>query len=76
LDHQKVPFADFDPYLKKEYIRKLEALEIWLWRRMEKMSWTDKVTNDEVLEIEQLNMIYFEYDLFHVLQYCANIYIQ
>jgi hypothetical protein len=36
--------------LKKEDIRKLEALEMWLWRRMEKISWTDKITNEEVLE--------------------------
>ena len=35
--------------LTKEDIRKLEALEMWLWRRMEKISWTDKITNEEVL---------------------------
>ena len=35
--------------LRKEDIRKLEALEMWLWRRMEKISWTDKVTNEDVL---------------------------
>lgn len=32
-----------------EDIRKLEALEMWLWRRMEKISWKDKITNEEVL---------------------------
>ena len=36
--------------LKKEDIRKLEALEMWIWRRMEKISWTRKITNEEVLE--------------------------
>ena len=35
--------------LTKEDVRKLEALEMWLWRRVEKISWTDKVTNEEVL---------------------------
>lgn len=35
--------------LKKEDIRKLEALEMWLWRRMERISYTEKVTNDSVL---------------------------
>jgi len=35
--------------LKKEDVRKLEALEMWLWRRMEKMSWKDMITNEEVL---------------------------
>jgi len=29
--------------------RRLEAFEIWIWRRMEKISWLDKVTNEEVL---------------------------
>ncbi len=35
--------------LKKEDIRKLEALEMWLWRRMEKIRWTDRISNEEVL---------------------------
>jgi len=29
--------------------RRLEAFEMWIWRRMEKISWLDKVTIDEVL---------------------------
>jgi len=29
--------------------RKLEAFEMLIWRRMEKISWLDKVTNEEVL---------------------------
>jgi hypothetical protein len=28
----------------------LESSEIWCWRRMEKISWTDHVRNEEVLE--------------------------
>src|SRR5687768_7554288 len=35
--------------LKKEDIRKLEAFEMWLWRRREKFRWTDKISNEEVL---------------------------
>ena len=27
----------------------LESFEMWCWRRMEKISWTDHVRNDEVL---------------------------
>jgi len=27
----------------------LESFEMWCWRRMEKISWTDHVTNEEVL---------------------------
>jgi len=30
--------------------RRLEAFEVWIWRRMEKISWLDKVTNEEVLK--------------------------
>ena len=29
--------------------RRLEAFEMLIWRRMEKISWLDKVTNEEVL---------------------------
>jgi len=27
----------------------LESIEMWCWRRMEKISWTDHVRNEEVL---------------------------
>lgn len=36
--------------LRKEEIRRLNSLEMWLWRRMEKISWTAKKTNEEVLQ--------------------------
>ena len=26
-----------------------DGFEMWIWRRMEKISWLDKVTNEEVL---------------------------
>jgi len=29
--------------------KNLESFEIWCWRRMEKISWTDHVRNEEVL---------------------------
>lgn len=35
--------------LRKEEIRRLEAVEMWLWRRMEKISYTERITNEEVL---------------------------
>ena len=37
--------------MKKEVIDKLEAFEMWVWRRMEKISWKDLKTNDEVLHL-------------------------
>ena len=36
--------------LRKEDTRRLEAFEMWIWRRMEKISWTEHVTNEEVLQ--------------------------
>jgi len=35
--------------LRKEDARRIEALEMWIWRRMERISWTYKITNEEVL---------------------------
>ena len=36
--------------MRKEDIRRLDAFEMWIWRRMEKISWTEHQTNEEVLE--------------------------
>jgi len=38
----------------------LESFEIWCWRRMEEISWTDHVRNEEVLlrVKEQRNILY------------------
>jgi hypothetical protein len=30
-----------------EDVSSIEAFEMWIWRRMEKMKWTDKVANAE-----------------------------
>ena len=35
--------------LKKDDIRRLESFEMWVWKRMEKISWTERVRNEEVL---------------------------
>ena len=32
-----------------DMIQSVEAFEMWVWRRMERMSWTERKTNDEVL---------------------------
>ena len=37
--------------LRQEDRRRLDAFEMWLWRRMEKISWTEKMTNEAVLKI-------------------------
>jgi Reverse transcriptase (RNA-dependent DNA polymerase) len=35
--------------LTKQDIKRIEAFEMWIWRRIQKISWTDRVTNEEVL---------------------------
>ena len=35
--------------LRKVEIERLKAFEMWIWRRMERVSWEDKKTNEEVL---------------------------
>ena len=37
--------------LRKEDEKRLEAFEMWVWRRMEKVSWTEKKRNEEVLDM-------------------------
>ena len=35
--------------LQKSVIDKLQALEMWIWRRLENISWKQKIRNEEVL---------------------------
>ena len=35
--------------IKTEDIRRIEAFEMWIWRRMEKVSWVEQKTNEDVL---------------------------
>ena len=37
--------------MRANEIGRLQAFEMWIWRRMEKISWKDKVRNEQVLEI-------------------------
>jgi hypothetical protein len=36
--------------IRKEDIKRLEAFEMWIWRRMENVSWTHRMMNEEVLQ--------------------------
>jgi hypothetical protein len=38
----------------------LESFDMWCWRRMEKISWTDRVRNEEVLHTvkEERNIVH------------------
>jgi hypothetical protein len=46
--------------LRKVDQKYLESFEMWCWRRMEKISWTDRVRNEEVLHrvSEQRNILH------------------
>ena len=36
--------------LRRNEQKRLEAIEMWIWRRMEYVKWTDKIKNAVVLE--------------------------
>jgi len=37
--------------MRKEDVKRVEAFEMWIWRRMERISsWTEHRTNEEVLK--------------------------
>ena len=35
--------------MKKEDVRRLESCEIWLWRKVLNITWSDEVCNEELL---------------------------
>src|SRR6218665_3545927 len=37
--------------MRKEDIKRLEAFEMWIWRRLEKISWMEHRTNEEILKM-------------------------
>ena len=40
-----------EPWILRKLERKyLEGFEMWCWTRMEKIKWSEKVTNEQVLE--------------------------
>ena len=39
--------------LRKENIKRIQAFEMWIWRKMEKISWKVHVSNEEVLCLVQ-----------------------
>ena len=37
--------------MRQEDIKRLEAFEMWIWRRMERISWVERRTNEEILQL-------------------------
>ena len=39
---------------REEVVRRIDAFEMWIWRSMERISWTGHKTNEDVLkEVEE-----------------------
>ena len=50
-DYWRDEFTSETWTLQKVDIRRLEAFEIWIWRRMMKVPWTEHKTNEEILKM-------------------------
>jgi hypothetical protein len=46
--------------LRKVNQKYLESFEMWCWRRIEKISWTHRVRNEEVLELRRRRISYIQ----------------
>jgi len=38
--------------MKKGETQRLQALEMWIWRKMERIKWNDMKTNEQVLSAD------------------------
>jgi len=36
--------------MRKEDVKRIEGFEMWIWRRMDRISWIEHRTNEEVLK--------------------------
>jgi hypothetical protein len=58
-----IVFYGFETWtLRKVDYTYLESFEMWRWRIMEKISWTDRVTNDKVLFRSKVEEDYPKYN--------------
>src|SRR6218665_509708 len=39
--------------MRKEDVKRIEAFEMWTWRRMERISWTEHRTNEVLKKVEE-----------------------
>lgn len=39
-----------ETWIMRKDIKSIDAFKMWIWRRMEEVSWTEHVLNKEVLE--------------------------
>ena len=48
--------------ISKTDMKRIEAFEMWIWRKMEKISWTANVSNSEVLNRVKAKSLYYQHD--------------
>jgi len=53
VEHSFVLCRNLDISVDQKY---QESFEMWYWRRMEKISWTDHLRNEEVLQEDRNNL--------------------
>ena len=49
--HSVVLYGSETWTMRKDDIRRLEAFEMWIWRRMKRVSWMEHKTNEEILQM-------------------------
>ena len=37
--------------MRKKEVERIQAFEMWIWRKMEKISWRDRMSNEKVLRL-------------------------
>ena len=55
MGHEQNSAKTFDSYLTSAMVTRLEAFKMWIYRRISKISWTDKMSNKEVLRRANAN---------------------
>jgi len=50
LQIRSTVYSAYEMTLGKNEERIISAFETWCWRRMLKIKWTDRITNDEVFQ--------------------------
>lgn len=54
---------------KKEDIKRLDTFEMWIWQRLEKISWIEKVSNKKGLEEDRRESKPNKYNSYKITDY-------
>ena len=79
IEHSKCYILSFalyswETWILKEMVQKyLENIKMWSWRRIEDIKWSDKVTNEEVLQHIEEKRIFVNNILYRNTTWIGNI---